>query len=46
MPTKAKIKISLPSIEKQNKIATILNTYNNIMDLETSKLPKLNELKN
>ena len=40
-----KIKISLPSIEEQNKIANLLNLYNSLINLENRKLTKLNELK-
>ena len=40
-----KIKISLPSLENQNKISNILNLYNNLIDLENQKLNKLIELK-
>ena len=40
-----KIKISLPSIENQNKISNLLNLYNNKINLEYEKLSKLNELK-
>ncbi len=40
-----KIKISLPSLENQNKISNILNLYNNLIGLESQKLNKLIELK-
>ena len=40
-----KIKISLPSLENQNKISNILNLYNNLIGLESQKLDKLIELK-
>lgn len=40
-----KIKISLPSIEDQNKISSILNLYNNLINLEKKNLSKLKELK-
>jgi len=40
-----KIKISLPSIEEQNKISKLLILYNNLIDLENKKLIVLNKLK-
>ena len=40
-----KIKISLPSLENQNKISNILNLYNNLIGFESQKLNKLIELK-
>jgi len=39
------IKISLPSLECQNRIVRILNKYNRLIILEGSKLSKLQELK-
>jgi len=39
------IKISLPNIEFQNRIANILNIYNRKIDLENSKLYLLQNLK-
>ena len=40
-----KIKISLPSIENQNKISNLLSLYNSLINLENEKLNKLNTLK-
>ena len=40
-----KIKISLPSLENQNKISNILILYNNLINFENRKLIKLQELK-
>ena len=40
-----KIKISLPSKQDQDIIAKVLNIYNNLIELESLKLSKLNKLK-
>ena len=39
------IKISLPNIESQNRIANILNRYNKLVELENKKLYLLQDLK-
>ena len=39
------IEIKLPSIESQNEIMKILNSYNNLINLELEKLNKLRQLK-
>ena len=39
------IKISLPNIESQNRIANILNRYNKLVELENKKLYLLQNLK-
>ena len=39
------IKISLPNIESQNRIANILNKYNKLIEFENKKLYLLQELK-